>query len=293
MSTQVAEAPGDVQLGPGSTLWENAGRSYNLLVALPGGLLQLMNPPVGAGVAEWSRVFEDPGERLVKSIDPILGSIYAANPHAIGEEIRDIHREIRGTDEKGRSYHALNPKTFWWTLSSFGVMIADGRARYSGSGPFTPSEREQLHQETVGWYSRFGVTMRPVQPDFEAFQTDWDYTIEHELEKTQAAEEIANVFQEGDIDSILAAFNVHPLARKLGRKAMAEVIRLVGIGGLPETARELLEIPFSKKDERKLRLLDSTVRILSPHLAPEQFYLPVALEGMKRVSPRGLSKTYA
>lgn len=90
--SEAAELPKSAPIGPGSEVWEHTGRRYNTLVALAGGTMQVMYPSLGAGVVEWSRFFEDPGERLANSIDPILSVIYGPDPDSTGLEIRDIHK---------------------------------------------------------------------------------------------------------------------------------------------------------------------------------------------------------
>ena len=36
-----------------------------------------------------------------------------------GRTIRDFHTEIKGTDDHGRRYHALDPEIFWWAHATF------------------------------------------------------------------------------------------------------------------------------------------------------------------------------
>jgi uncharacterized protein (DUF2236 family) len=285
VSTQAPESAQGAPIGPGSILWENAGRSYNLLVALSGGILQNMHPEVGAGVANHSRVFEDPGERLAASINPILRTIFGPEPEATGREIRDIHKGIKGYDEQGRPYHALKPTTFWWTHATFEDMVAQGINRFSGQ-PLTRKGREQLNRESVTWYSRYAVTDRPVPLGLDAFEGEWDRVCEDVLEMTPVAEQLIGMFQGGDIDSFINAFGINIPAGKIGRVALEEGVSVLARGGLPETVRERFDIPFSRADELKLKGLDAAVRTFAPKLSLERFYLPVAVEGMQRVEQR-------
>ena len=160
-------------------------------------------------------------------------------------------------------------------------MVEQGIDRFSGD-PLTPERREQLYRESVTWYSRYGVSMRPVPKDRAAFQAEYDRICEDVLEMTPAAEQAVGMFQEGDIESFVTAVGIRPEAWKAGRRVISEVVRLCAIGGLPETVRERFDIPFSGRDDRKLQTLDKIVQTIAPRLSAEKFYFPVALEGMRR-----------
>src|SRR5687768_14271644 len=99
-------------LGPESLLWRYAGDTRISLLGGTIGLLQLMHPGIGAGVMEHSDFFNDPFDRVFRSLPPILGAVYDG-PEAVdtGRWIRDQHRTIKGVDDKGRGYHALEPAT--------------------------------------------------------------------------------------------------------------------------------------------------------------------------------------
>src|SRR3546814_5837834 len=52
----------------------------------------------------------------------------------------------------------------------------------------TPDEREQLYQEGVEWYSRYGVSDRPVPVDRAAFEEKWNHICDTVLERNEATE---------------------------------------------------------------------------------------------------------
>src|SRR3546814_20378692 len=52
----------------------------------------------------------------------------------------------------------------------------------------TPDEREQLYQEGVEWYSRYGVSDRPVPVDRAAFEEKWNHLCDTVLERHEATE---------------------------------------------------------------------------------------------------------
>ncbi|MEZ5270531.1 MAG: oxygenase MpaB family protein [Microthrixaceae bacterium] len=114
-------APG-APLGPGSILWNTAGDPRSLLPGTAAGIMQLMLPGLGAGVSDHSNFFEDPFDRIFRSIPVIWGSIFAEDDEegdSRGHHIRDLHRDIKGTDSDGKRYHALDPDVFWWAHATF------------------------------------------------------------------------------------------------------------------------------------------------------------------------------
>ena len=55
-------------LGPGSLLWSIAGDPRSLIPGTAAGIMQLMLPGLGAGVTDHSNFFDDPFDRIFRSI---------------------------------------------------------------------------------------------------------------------------------------------------------------------------------------------------------------------------------
>src|SRR4029077_19790946 len=94
------------------------------------GILQLMHPAIGAGVLEHSNFFGDPWGRIFRSLPRILGAVYDEDAASTGRIVRDFHRDIKGVDDAGRRYHALDPETFWWAHATFQYMVEQVAARF-------------------------------------------------------------------------------------------------------------------------------------------------------------------
>lgn len=100
---------------PGGILWDIAG-DVRALLALPAALtMQVAHPAVGAGVDTYSVFRTDPwgrGERSLRSLQTwVYGGESAAEE---GRRLRELHKNIRGTDTHGRDYHALTPAYYAW-----------------------------------------------------------------------------------------------------------------------------------------------------------------------------------
>ena len=180
------------EIGPGSLLWHYAGDHRLAFTGLATGILQLMHPAIGAGVAEHSNFFEDPWDRIIRSMPQILGVVYGPDPEAIGRAVRDRHRTINGEDHQGRRYRALDQATFWFAHATFQFAVEQVADRFDAHR-LTGAEREELYLDGVEWYRRYAVSTRPVPADRDAFRAEWDRHLEEVLEMTPAAERALDI----------------------------------------------------------------------------------------------------
>ncbi|MGH9273481.1 MAG: oxygenase MpaB family protein, partial [Acidimicrobiales bacterium] len=275
----------DDDLGPDSLLWRYAGDTRISFLGGTIGLLQLMHPGIGAGVMDHSDFFNDPFDRVFRSLPPILGAVYDG-PEAMetGRWIRDQHRAIKGADAQGRSYHALDPATFWWAHATFQFMAEQVVDRFDDRR-LTRSEREQMYREGITWYRRYGVSDRPVPGSRAAFQTEWDRVCEHDLEMNDA---VAFVLQMLDKPLRLALPRplgvLNPVLRRGPvARAVAVPARISAIGGLPTIVRERFDIPWTRADQRQLDALELAVRKAWRFVPFSVRWQPRAQDGWKRV----------
>jgi uncharacterized protein (DUF2236 family) len=276
-------APG-AELGPDSLLWRYAGDTRIALMGGTIGLLQLMHPGIGAGVLQHSNFFEDPFDRVFRSLPAILGAVYDEDPDATGRWVRDQHKAIKGDDDQGRSYHALDPATYWWAHATFQFMAEQVVDRYDDRR-LTPDEREQLYQEGVTWYRRYGVSDRVVPPTRAAFQEEWDRVCAEVLEVNDA---VAFVLRMIDRPVRLALpgplGRLNPLLRRSPiAHALRIPVRISAVGGLPAIVRERFDIPWSRADQAQLDVLELAVRKGWRVVPTSQRWQPRALEAWRRV----------
>src|SRR5579872_3738071 len=174
-------------LRPGCLLWRYAGDWRSMLPGSAAGVLQLMHPGIGAGVTDHSAFFEDPFDRIYRSVPQIWATIFAPDGEHRGRELRDVHRAIKGTDHHGRRYHALDPETFWWAHATFTWEIFRSVELFHRRA-LSEAQAEQLYAETVTWYRRYGVSTRPVPADYDDFRTKFSEACRKTLEMTPAAQ---------------------------------------------------------------------------------------------------------
>jgi uncharacterized protein (DUF2236 family) len=244
---------------------------------LSAGLLQLLHPAIGAGVAEHSDFFNDPWDRIIRSVPQILGVIYDPEPEAVGRRVRDRHRTIRGVDDAGRPYRALAPATFWWAHATFQHAVEQIADRFDWRR-LGPSERDDLYLDGVEWYRRYAVSMRPVPPDRRSFQPVWDEQLETVLELNPAAERALDLALH---DRAGAVPFLPPWTALLQPLVVTPVLRLSAIGGLPEMVRRRFAIPWRPDEELQYRMLQLAVRQLWVGLPARWRYGPIAAAGYR------------
>ncbi|MFC7303494.1 oxygenase MpaB family protein [Streptomyces monticola] len=265
-------------LGPDSLTWRWFGDWRALLLAPWAGSMQNMHPELGAGVAEHSRFFEERWQRLFRSLYPIGGVVYDG-PRAAetARAVRGYHDTIKGVDDKGRPYHALNPGTYYWAHATFFVLtmhVAD----YFGGG-LTEAQRRRLFDEHVRWYALYGVSMKPVPKTWEDFQAYWDHMCADVLEDNRPTRDVL------DLRRVAKPPNLRFLPGPLWALARVPLARLtvwMTVGMYPPAVRERLGYAWTARDERRLRAFGRAVHRcwrLVPHA---RRYHPRARAGWAR-----------
>lgn len=264
-SSQRSEAVG-APLGPRSILWATAGDPRALLTGSTAGILQLMLPGLGAGVTDHSDFFEDPFARIHRSIPPIWRSIFSDDEEGaeVGRMIRDFHPDIKGTDDQGRRYHALDPDVYWWAHATFTWEMFRARELFFPR-PLSRSGREQLYAETVTWYRRYGVSDRPVPPTVEAFEARFAEICRTELELTPAVSWVLDPGQNpaATTDAIRLSGPLAPLSGLVTR-GVADAVRTIVYGAMPDVVRRRFDLPWSHVDRARFVSLAGALRASGP-----------------------------
>jgi uncharacterized protein (DUF2236 family) len=264
-------------LGLGSLTWRYFGDARGLLFTVRAGVLQAMHPAIDAALRQHSDFFENPWNRLLRSAPPILGVVYdGERAGQTGTWVRDQHKQIKGETASGRGYHALNPDAFYWAHATFFESMIAVQAQLGN--PLSRVDRERLYDESIGWYERYGLTMRPVPADYAAFEAYWEHMLADVLEPTEVA-----------VDSFRGGFALpapYPWLQGPAwwvlRPLVARGPTWIARGTLPPEARELLGLTWSTADEVALRTMMSSLRASWP-LVPEPFrWHPRAWSGIRR-----------
>ncbi|MCS0637994.1 DUF2236 domain-containing protein [Streptomyces sp. LP05-1] len=262
---------------PGGVLWSLAGDVRGLLM-LPAALtLQVAHPAVGAGVDEHSVFRTDPwgrGERSLRSLQLwVYGGEAAAEE---GRRLRRLHRTIRGTDTRGRRYHALTPATYAWVHAT-GFPVYRHAARYLVR-PMTGAQERTLYAEWLRVGRVLGLHDRDMPATIEEFWPYYRRMLAEEIGATAVVRElIAPVVPVPPPDR--GPWPLRAVLRVLWPVLLPPLVRaraFLTAGFLPPDAREALGLDWSDAQERRLRAIGRVVRAVVPLLPERLRYLPLA-----------------
>ena len=245
-----------VPLGPDSLTWRTLGDMRLFLVGMRAGLLQTMHPAIEKGVRDHSDYFAGPFDRILRSVPQIAGVVYDEDRLGTATRVRDYHRSIAGRLDGGERYHALDPETYYWAHATF--FEAQIAAMHFFGHELDDLAKERLYQESVQWYSLYGVSLRPVPVDYAAFREYWDRTCAEVLEH--------NRFSRGTFKPRRGAFGPSPsrLMPEPVWRAVSDPAYRLGIwlirGTLPADLRDRMGLRWEPRDERRLRAVGFLVR---------------------------------
>ncbi|MEU1431897.1 oxygenase MpaB family protein [Nocardia sp. NPDC005746] len=280
---QPTTVPRGAPLGPGSLLWEYFGDHRLKLFFGRSGTLQNMHPAVSAALQQHSNFFDDPWDRLLRSVPRIEDSIYDPPESAASVRVRDYHRDIKGVDHHGQRYHALNPDIFWWTHVTF-VEAVMAMNEYFGT-PLTGDQKQQLWAEGVTWWERYGLSAQPVFGTYEEFQAYWEHMLADELEANETT----------DFALRAAGIPIPPVpgvptwAWTVIRRPFMEFNVWLLAAMMPERGREILGIDWNRLDEFGFRVFAGTVRRAWP-LLPRPLRYDRRVYRKIRAAEQGLSQ---
>lgn len=269
-------------LGPDSLTWKLFGDWRGLLQGPWAGSMQNMHPQLGAAVKDHSIFFTERIPRLFRSLYPIGGVVFDGDrAPTTGAEVRDYHLSIKGVDEKGRRYSALNPDVFYWAHATFfmGTILA---AEHFGDG-LTEADKRQLFDEHITWYRMYGMSMRPVPKSWEEFQEYWNRMCSEVLEETWAAREVLN----------LSTMPKPPTAQWIPDPAWSAFLAAaepfvvwVTVGLYDESVRELMGYSWSPIDERLHRAFGRGINLAFKLVPRRRRMHPRARAGWDRAEGR-------
>lgn len=261
-------------LGPGSLTWRLFGQRLTWLLLAYTGTLQNMHPAVGQSLQEVSNFFDDPLDRLVRSIPPIMGVVYDEPQDSTGLMVRDFHRDIKGHLPNGRRYHALDPDTFWWTHATF-IDVVITSSEYFGT-PLTEAEKDQLIREGVTWWKRYGMSMRPVIDNYADFKAYWERMHDTVLESNKTTEFAAGRLQKIAVPKTLPIRIPEPLWNHVLAPVAERFQPWAMSAMMSPRAREIMGLKWSANDQRAFAALQWTVRAVWPRLPLRVRYFPRA-----------------
>jgi uncharacterized protein (DUF2236 family) len=275
---ELGPAPG-LPLGPDSLTWQLFADGRMLLLGPRAVVLQNMLPALGQGVEDHSVFFADTAARLARTVPPIFNTVYAADPVTAGHQVRDFHTTIKGKLPDGRPYSALNPDTYYWAHATFVEHMVVAAHRFIR--PLGPAERDQIIRESVTWFERYGVSSRGIPTTWAEFDAYFQERLDDELVRHRTAAYGVGYATKGWPRPARVPRPVWWLVRR----PVNAISAFLTIGGMPERARELLDLPWDDVRERRYRRVARLVRALDPplrRLPPRMRMHPIAARAFAR-----------
>jgi uncharacterized protein (DUF2236 family) len=182
-------------------------------------------------------------------------------------------------DRKGRRYHALDPDTYFWAHATF--FEAQISTQELFGTPLPDAARSRLYAESITWYERYGLTMRPVPPDYDAFREYWQRMLTEVLEPTPVARGAVRYGRELPPPQIRhlrgPAWRV---LRPVASNAGPWLVRAT----LPPEARAILNVTWRPWDQTAFELFRASVRTAWPLVPDGARRLPRARAADSRVA---------
>jgi uncharacterized protein (DUF2236 family) len=220
------------------------------MLVLPASMvMQVAHPVVGAGVGEHSVFRTDPWGRLSHSLASTM-TLVRGGPGAAAEaaRLREVHRGIRGVDERGRRYSALDPRAYAWVHLILFERLVTMRRLFGR--PLDDAERARLYAELVELGLVMGIARRRMPPDEPAF---WPYlrrTVDEELEDHPTVHAFLDVLRRSEIPHPRwpgPAAWWPPVGRGIGGFS-----HFLAVGTLPPALRERLGLGWTRAQQRRL-----------------------------------------
>ncbi|MER0070979.1 oxygenase MpaB family protein [Corynebacterium sp. KPL2850] len=253
-------------LGPDSLLWKWG--SDNRLQLLRGytGILQNMHPAIGQSLLDHSKFFDEPFARLQRSTPQIIESIY--DDGDIGERIRDYHVTIKGTLQNGERYHSLNPETYYWAHATFVYRVIYAQDLFGT--PFTKEERDQIVREGVTWWDKYGMSERPVIDNYDDLIKYMDDMADTVLERNQTVD---FALRTARVEPVKAPEGVPEAVWKVIWKPIMRSAIWLTVATLPQKYRDILELKWTKRDQKRFDRIAKSVRFIMDHLPEDKRYM--------------------
>jgi uncharacterized protein (DUF2236 family) len=259
-----------VRFGPQSEFRTDLCDMRNFFTIWSAGLLQLAHPVIGDAVHSQSRFFGSAWERLDSSARGIAQIVTGDNAAVAGHRVRDYHRRVFGRDENGRQVSALHPEPYTWGWATILRMIEEKKRRFEA--PATDQQWENWYQEGRVAYQCQGVSDRLLPTNYQDYRSYLDTMGQTRLRRTEALDRALEQLDNGAVDRPPQLPPI--LWNRATQVALSKYVRIMAIGGLPETVREELSIPWEKTDQRALTWLDRTVKTFWPCMPKRLTYHP-------------------
>lgn len=226
-------------------------------------LLQVSHPTVGAGVEEHSNYREDPWGRLVRTLDFVNLLVYGTpeQSEAVGANVRDMHKRIKGVRSDGERYHALEPEAFAWVHATLIEAIFVTYRKFVG--PLSAPTAARMYTEWRALGANLGIRERDLPESYNEFRAYFDRMVEERLEDNETVQGVLEVLSKPAPPPLPQL--AQPAFSAL-RRVMARTQALALVGTLPPVLRDRFGLEWTRAKEVELSAAAAASRALGPAL---------------------------
>jgi uncharacterized protein (DUF2236 family) len=256
--------------GPGSLVWQRMADDRGLLIGGATLVLQVAEPVVGAGVEQHSNFKAEPWRRLYGTLLSLTTIVYGTTAEACAEveRLRVMHRTIRGVDDAGRRYAALQPAPWAWVHGTLAWSVI--RLNELFRTPFTEAETEQYWRDWLEVGRLLGVRDGDLPPTYAQFCALIDAAAGRRLEDNRSVRDVVRSVSLIPAPAPLRFLG--PVWRLLVGGPVGALSRVVTVGALPPAVADRLGLALTDREQRRLRRFIALVaglrRLMPPPLRP-------------------------
>ncbi|MEO3787735.1 oxygenase MpaB family protein [Actinocorallia sp. B10E7] len=265
--------------GRGSLTWRYGADWRAVLTSRAVLMLQVSHPVVGAGVADHSGFLADRWGRLIRTVrsaNAFLGFHGEERGRQEAARLRELHKDIKGVDSRGRRYHALNHEAYLWVHATLYHGMVQTQRLFAR--PLTPSEELRLFGEWRDLALALGIPDHHVPGDPEAFAAYFDRMVAERLEFN-------------DTVKLIIELDRRPLPPPPGWRLpsaawpaiaapLAVLMRRSSQAALPPVLRERFELPWSPSRALGFQAFTGVMRVLDLGLPSRLRIAPTAAKAM-------------
>lgn len=263
-------------LGPDSLMWTVFGSQMFQLILPQAFILQSAHPVIDAAVGKDKKYLNDPWGRAKGSTQLLWPVVYARPEKAIamGKQLRELHREIKGTDKTGKKYHALDPEAYAWVhITGFDANI---RMHEFFGTPLTPEQRKQAFEEWKQLGGMLGIIDKHIPQTEEEYWKQFNYIIEERLAWGDALDDLMSPWFYAKWPKPPTAKYMPNFVWKLLVIPLSLLVHKITIATLPENFRVRFNVRYSAVDKLFFRAFSGLVKFLYPRIPESKRYIPLA-----------------
>jgi uncharacterized protein (DUF2236 family) len=250
-----------IVLAPDSPAHRVTGDARLYLAAGYALLMQVAHPTVGAGVRDHSTFEQDPWGRLLRTMDYLyLITLTGEEAIAVGRRVRNLHKQIKGTNPDGSRYHALEPEAYAWVHAT--LIEATVAARHRFVAPMSRAEIDSFYEQWMPLGRLLGVREGDLPDDWDGFLDYFETMSSERLERNITTDRVVATLEAREPPPIPVIRELWPVLRV----TPAHLMRLATVGMLSDEIRGRLELDWSPAQATQFRAIQRASRLATPVL---------------------------